>query len=292
MQTAQALLLAERAAEIRLRAVDAIYHAKSGHPGGSLSIADLLAFLYFQELRVNPADPHWPARDRFVLSKGHCCPALYAALAIRGFFPVEDLNTLRRLGSYLSGHPDMKNVPGVDMSTGSLGQGISAAAGMALAGKREGAPYRVYAVLGDGELQEGQVWEAAMFAGHYRLDNLIAFVDFNHLQIDGDVRQVMNPTPIDKKFEAFGWYAQTVSGHSFEQLETAVANAKRSAEQTGKPSVIVCTTVKGKGVSFMENQSGWHGKAPKQPEYEIAMRELTKTLETCRKASKGGVSNG
>ena len=292
MQTAQALLLAERAAEIRLRAVDAIYHAKSGHPGGSLSIADLLAFLYFQELRVNPADPHWPARDRFVLSKGHCCPALYAALAIRGFFPVEDLNTLRKLGSYLSGHPDMKNVPGVDMSTGSLGQGISAAAGMALVGKREGAPYRVYAVLGDGELQEGQVWEAAMFAGHYRLGNLVAFVDFNGLQIDGDVRQVMDPTPIDRKFEAFGWYAQVIDGHSFEQIESAVASAKRNGEQTGKPSVIVCKTVKGKGVSFMEDQAGWHGKAPKEPEYEVAMRELTETLAVCREASKGGVCNG
>lgn len=292
MQTAQALLLAERAAEIRLRAVDAIYHAKSGHPGGSLSIADLLAFLYFQELRVNPADPHWPARDRFVLSKGHCCPALYAALAMRGFFPVEDLNTLRKLGSYLSGHPDMKNVPGVDMSTGSLGQGISAAAGMALVGKREGAPYRVYAVLGDGELQEGQVWEAAMFAGHYRLGNLIAFVDFNRLQIDGDVRQVMDPTPIDRKFEAFGWYAQVVDGHSFEQIESAVEAAKQNGEQTGKPSVIVCQTVKGKGVSFMEDQAGWHGKAPKEQEYEVAMRELTEALEDCRKATKGGVCNG
>ena len=292
MQTAQALLLAERAAEIRLRAVDAIYHAKSGHPGGSLSIADLLAFLYFQELRVNPADPHWPARDRFVLSKGHCCPALYAALAIRGFFPVEDLNTLRKLGSYLSGHPDMKNVPGVDMSTGSLGQGISAAAGMALVGKREGAPYRVYAVLGDGELQEGQVWEAAMFAGHYRLGNLVAFVDFNGLQIDGDVRQVMDPTPIDRKFEAFGWYAQVIDGHSFEQIDSAVESAKRNGEQTGKPSVIVCQTVKGKGVSFMEDQAGWHGKAPKEPEYEVAMRELTETLAVCREASKGGVCNG
>ena len=292
MQTAQALLLAERAAEIRLRAVDAIYHAKSGHPGGSLSIADLLAFLYFQELRVNPADPHWPARDRFVLSKGHCCPALYAALAIRGFFPVEDLNTLRKLGSYLSGHPDMKNVPGVDMSTGSLGQGISAAAGMALVGKREGAPYRVYAVLGDGELQEGQVWEAAMFAGHYRLGNLVAFVDFNGLQIDGDVRQVMDPTPIDRKFEAFGWYAQVIDGHSFEQIDSAVESAKRNGEQTGKPSVVVCKTVKGKGVSFMEDQAGWHGKAPKEPEYEVAMRELTETLAVCREASKGGVCNG
>ncbi|MCH5183137.1 MAG: transketolase [Oscillospiraceae bacterium] len=284
MQKQETLLLAERAAEIRLRSVDAIYHAKSGHPGGSLSISDLLAYLYFKELRIDPANPQDPARDRFVLSKGHCCPALYAALAIRGFFPVEDLNTLRKLGSYLSGHPDMKNVPGVDMSTGSLGQGISAAAGMALVGKREGAPYRVYAVLGDGELQEGQVWEAAMFAGHYGLDNLIAFVDFNHLQIDGDVREVMNPTPIDRKFEAFGWYAQCIDGHSFDALETAIENAKRA----DKPAVIVMTTVKGKGVSFMENQSGWHGKAPKAEEYEIAMKELTATYETCKEATIHG----
>ena len=284
MQKQEALLLAERAAEIRLRSVDAIYHAKSGHPGGSLSISDLLAYLYFKELRIDPANPQDPARDRFVLSKGHCCPALYAALAIRGFFPVEDLNTLRKLGSYLSGHPDMKNVPGVDMSTGSLGQGISAAAGMALVGKREGKPYRVYTVLGDGELQEGQVWEAAMFAGHYGLDNLIAFVDFNHLQIDGDVRKVMNPTPIDRKFEAFGWYAQCIDGHSFEELETAIENAKKA----DKPAVIVMTTVKGKGVSFMENQSGWHGKAPKAEEYEIAMKELTATYETCKEATIHG----
>lgn len=291
MQKQDALLLAERAAEIRLRAVDAIYHAKSGHPGGSLSISDLLAYLYFKELRIDPANPQDPARDRFVLSKGHCCPALYAALAIRGFFPVEDLNTLRKLGSYLSGHPDMKNVPGVDMSTGSLGQGISAAAGMALAAKREalgekreGKPYRVFTVLGDGELQEGQVWEAAMFAGHYRLDNLIAFVDFNHLQIDGDVRDIMNPTPIDRKFEAFGWYAQCIDGHSFEELETAIENAKKA----DKPSVIVMTTVKGKGVSFMENQSGWHGKAPKAEEYEVAMKELTATYETCKEATIHG----
>lgn len=284
MQKQETLLLAERAAEIRLRAVDAIYHAKSGHPGGSLSISDLLAYLYFKELRIDPANPQDPARDRFVLSKGHCCPALYAALAIRGFFPAEDLNTLRKLGSYLSGHPDMKNVPGVDMSTGSLGQGISAATGMALVGKREGKPYRVYTVLGDGELQEGQVWEAAMFAGHYSLSNLIAFVDFNHLQIDGDVREVMNPTPIDRKFEAFGWYAQCIDGHSFEQLETAIENAKKA----DKPAVIVMTTVKGKGVSFMENQSGWHGKAPKAEEYEIAMKELTATYEE----AKARVNNG
>lgn len=281
MQKQETLLLAERAAEIRLRSVEAIYHAKSGHPGGSLSISDLLAYLYFKELRIDPANPQDPARDRFVLSKGHCCPALYAALAIRGFFPVEDLNTLRKLGSYLSGHPDMKNVPGVDMSTGSLGQGISAAAGMALVGKRENKSYRVYAVLGDGELQEGQVWEAAMFAGHYGLDNLIAFVDFNHLQIDGDVRNIMNPTPIDRKFEAFGWYTQCIDGHSFEELETAIENAKKA----DKPSVIVMTTVKGKGVSFMENQAGWHGKAPKAEEYEIAMKELTATYEAAKEAN-------
>ncbi len=278
MQKQELLLLSEKAAEIRLLAVDAIYHARSGHPGGSLSIADILAYLYFRELRVDPANRQDPDRDRFVLSKGHCCPALYAALAMKGYFPKEDLNTLRHLHSYLSGHPDMKHVPGVDMSTGSLGQGISAACGMALAGKRGGRPYRVYAVLGDGELQEGQVWEAAMFAAHYRLDNLIAFVDFNHLQIDGDVRNVMNPTPIDRKFEAFGWYAQCIDGHDFTQIEQALENAKAS----DRPSVIICETVKGKGVSYMENQYGWHGKAPKAEEYEIAMRELNAAYEQAK----------
>lgn len=280
MQKQESLLLAEKAAEIRMLAVDAIFHAKSGHPGGSLSVADVMAYLYFHELRIDPSNPSDPNRDRFVLSKGHCCPALYAALAMRGFFPKEDLNTLRHLGSYLSGHPDMKRVPGVDMSTGSLGQGISAAAGMALAGKRGGKDYRVFAVLGDGECQEGQVWEAAMFAAHYGLNNLIAFVDFNHLQIDGDVRKVMNPTPLDRKFEAFGWDVQCIDGHSMEQIESAVEKAK----QADRPAVIICTTVKGKGVSYMEDQAGWHGKAPKAEEYETAMTELQATLAQAKEA--------
>ena len=271
-------LLAEKAAKIRLLAVDAVYHAKSGHPGGSLSIADILAYLYFEKMNVDPKNPNNPDRDRFVLSKGHCCPALYAALAIKGFFPEEDLNTLRHLGSYLSGHPDMKHVPGVDMSTGSLGQGFSAANGMALTGKRTGKKYHVYTVLGDGEIQEGQVWEAAMFAAHYKLGNLTAFVDFNHLQIDGDVRDIMNPTPIDKKFEAFGWHTQVIDGHDFDAIAQAVANA----EQDERPSVIVCTTTKGKGVSYMENQVGWHGKAPKDAEYEIAMNELRAAYEKAK----------
>ena len=284
MQKQERLVLAAKSAEIRKLAVDAVYHAKSGHPGGSLSIADIMSYLYFKEMKTDVENPRDPSRDRFVLSKGHCCPALYAALAMKGFFPKEDLRTLRHLGSYLSGHPDMKNVPGVDMSTGSLGQGISAACGMALAGKRDGQPYRVFSILGDGECQEGQVWEAAMFAAHYQLDNLIAFVDYNHLQIDGDVREVMNPTPIDKKFEAFGWYVQSIDGHDFDAIQQAVENANAS----DKPSVIVCTTVKGKGVSFMENNYGWHGKAPNASEYEIAMAELDKALEEAKEACNNG----
>ncbi len=284
MQKQERLVLTAKAAEIRKLAVDAIYHAKSGHPGGSLSIAEMISYLYFKEMKVDASNPQDPERDRFVLSKGHCCPALYAALAMKGFFPKEDLNTLRHLGSYLSGHPDMKNIPGVDMSTGSLGQGISAACGMALAGKRNGQGYRVFSILGDGECQEGQVWEAAMFAAHYRLNNLIAFVDYNHLQIDGDVRQVMNPTPLDKKFEAFGWYVQCIDGHDLDAIEQAVENAKAA----DKPSAIVCTTVKGKGVSFMEDNYGWHGKAPKAEEYDIAMKELNEALEQAKEACNNG----
>ena len=276
-------LLRERAAEIRLHAVDAVAHAKSGHPGGSLSIADLLAYLYFYKMNVDPSVPRKPDRDRFVLSKGHCCPALYAALALRGFFPVEDLNRLRSLDSHLSGHPNMNATPGVDVSTGSLGQGFSAACGMALVGKRENRPYRVYTALGDGELEEGEVWEAAMFAAHYGLSNLTAYVDFNHFQIDGDVRDVMNPTPIDEKFKAFGWFVQVIDGHDFVQLDEATA----AAEARGRPSVIVMKTVKGKGVSFMENQAGWHGKAPKGEEYETAMRELNALLEQAKEARHG-----
>lgn len=276
-------MLKEKAAEIRLLAVDAIAHAKSGHPGGSLSISDVLAYLYFSKMNVDPSDPKNPDRDRFVLSKGHCCPALYAALSMRGFFPKEDLNTLRSLGSHLSGHPDMKHTPGIDMSTGSLGQGISAANGIALIGKREGKPYHVYTILGDGELEEGQVWEAAMFAGHYNLSNLTAYIDFNHLQIDGDVREVMNPTPIDKKFEAFGWYVQTIDGHDFE----AIAEATEKAEKSDKPAAIIMTTVKGKGVSFMENRYDWHGKAPKGDDYELAMTELRTALQKAKEENHG-----
>ena len=277
MQKQERLVLAAKSAEIRKLAVDAVYHAKSGHPGGSLSIADIMSYLYFKEMKTDVENPRDPSRDRFVLSKGHCCPALYAALAMKGFFPKEDLRTLRHLGSYLSGHPDMKNVPGVDMSTGSLGQGISAACGMALAGKRDGQSYRVFSILGDGECQEGQVWEAAMFAAHYQLDNLIAFVDYNHLQIDGDVREVMNPTPIDKKFEAFKWNVIVIDGHDIEQIDEAVKAAKACE---GKPTAIVCNCVKGKGVSFMENNVKWHGSAPNKEQYEQAVAEINAYIES------------
>lgn len=263
--------LAIIANRIRKHALTAVYSANSGHPGGSLSIADLLALLYFEELRIDPKNPKDPNRDRLVLSKGHTAPALYGALAERGYFPVEDIPTFRKFGSYLQGHPDMKHVPGVDMSTGSLGQGVSAAGGMALAGKLDNKDYRVYTILGDGELEEGQVWEQAMFAAHYKLDNLTAFVDFNGLQIDGDVRQVMNPLPIDKKFEAFGWHVITVSAHDFDELEQAIAEAKATK---GKPTAVVMHSVKGKNVSFMENNAAWHGAAPNQEQYEQAIAEL------------------
>ncbi|MBO4453182.1 MAG: transketolase [Clostridia bacterium] len=268
-------MLKERAARIRMLAVDAVYRAKSGHPGGSLSIAEIISYLYFDKMNVDPANPNDPQRDRFVLSKGHCCPAVYAALAMRGFFPEEELKSLRKLGSMLQGHPDMKLVPGIDMTTGSLGQGFSAACGMAAAAKRSGQKWRVYTILGDGEIEEGQVWEAAMFASHYGLDNVTAFVDFNGYQIDGAVTEVMNPTPIDEKFRAFGWNVQVIDGHDLEAIEKAVLNA----EKCGKPAVIVCNTVKGKGVSYMENNYAWHGKAPKDAEYEIAERELRETYE-------------
>ena len=263
--------LAIIANRIRKHALTAVYSANSGHPGGSLSIADLLALLYFEELRIDPKNPKDPNRDRLVLSKGHTAPALYGALAERGYFPVEDISTFRKFGSYLQGHPDMKHVPGVDMSTGSLGQGVSAAGGMALAGKLDNKDYRVYTILGDGELEEGQVWEQAMFAAHYKLDNLTAFVDFNGLQIDGDVRQVMNPLPIDKKFEAFGWHVITVSAHDFDELEQAIAEAKATK---GKPTAVVMHSVKGKNVSFMENNAAWHGAAPNKEQYEQAIAEL------------------
>jgi len=257
--------------KIRREALTGVYNAKSGHPGGSLSIAEIMSVLYFDEMRVDPNDPKNPDRDRFVLSKGHCAPALYGALAHKGFFPVEDIATLRKIDSYLQGHPDMKKVPGVDMSTGSLGQGVCAANGMALAAKLDGKDYRVYTVLGDGELEEGQVWEAAMFAAHYKLDNLVAFVDLNLLQIDGDVRKVMNPTPVDKKFDAFGWNVIVINGHEVDEIRDALAQAKATK---GKPTVIICNTVKGKGVSYMENQAGWHGNAPNEEQYNIAIAEI------------------
>lgn len=259
------------AANVRKMALEAVHSAGSGHPGGSLSIADILTYLYMEEMNINPESPKDLNRDRFVLSKGHCSPALYGTLAERGFIPKEDIKTFRHIDSYLQGHPDMKGVPGVDMSTGSLGQGISAACGMALAGKLDNKDYRVYTALGDGEIEEGQVWEAAMFAAHHKLDNLTAFLDFNGLQIDGDIREVMNSTPIDKKFEAFNWNVITIDAHDFEQIEKAVQEAKATK---GKPTLILAKSVKGKGVSFMENQAGWHGAAPNKEQYETAIAEL------------------
>lgn len=264
------LHLQKIALEIRKGALTAVYTAASGHPGGSLGIAELLAYLYFEEMHVDPKNPKDPDRDRFVLSKGHTSPALYAALAEKGFFPKEDLKTFRQKDSYLQGHPDMKHIPGVDMSTGSLGQGISAACGMALSGKISEKKYRVWTILGDGECEEGQVWEAAMFAAHYGLNNLCAFVDFNGLQIDGPVTEVMNPTPLDTKFAAFGWNTLVIDGHDFDQIASAVDAAKRSA----KPTAVICKTTKGKGVSYMENVCSWHGSAPKTEQYEQGMREL------------------
>ena len=264
------LHLQKIALEIRKGALTAVYTAASGHPGGSLGIAELLAYLYFEEMHVEPKNPKDPDRDRFVLSKGHTSPALYAALAEKGFFPKEDLKTFRQKDSYLQGHPDMKHIPGVDMSTGSLGQGISAACGMALSGKISEKKYRVWTILGDGECEEGQVWEAAMFAAHYGLNNLCAFVDFNGLQIDGPVTEVMNPTPLDTKFAAFGWNTLVIDGHDFDQIASAVDAAKRSA----KPTAVICKTTKGKGVSYMENVCAWHGSAPKTEQYEQGMREL------------------
>ena len=264
------LHLQKIALEIRKGALTAVYTAASGHPGGSLGIAELLAYLYFEEMHVDPKNPKDPDRDRFVLSKGHTSPALYAALAEKCFFPKEDLKTFRQKDSYLQGHPDMKHIPGVDMSTGSLGQGISAACGMALSGKISEKKYRVWTILGDGECEEGQVWEAAMFAAHYGLNNLCAFVDFNGLQIDGPVTEVMNPTPLDTKFAAFGWNTLVIDGHDFDQIASAVDAAKRSA----KPTAVICKTIKGKGVSYMENVCSWHGSAPKTEQYEQGMREL------------------
>ena len=275
MEQAKIAELQKKAIEIKLDILEEVFSASSGHPGGSMSIAEILTYLYFKEMKVDPKNPKWEDRDRFVLSKGHTAPGLYAALAERGFFPTEDLKTFRNVNSYLQGHPDMKGVPGVDMSSGSLGLGISTACGMALSGKIYNKDYRVYTVLGDGEVAEGQVWEAAMFAAHYKLDNLCAFVDFNGLQIDGAITDVMNSTPIDEKFKAFGWKVIVIDGHDFNQIESAVEEAKATK---GQPTMILCKTVKGKGVSFMENKAGWHGKAPNADEYAQAVAELKAQL--------------
>lgn len=279
MNTEKIKALKLHAASIRKMALEAVHGAKSGHPGGSLSAADILAYLYMEKMNVNPDDPKNPDRDRFVLSKGHASPALYAALAEKGFIPKEDIRTFRHTDSYLQGHPDMKGVRGVDMSTGSLGQGISAACGMALAGKLDKKSYRVYSILGDGELEEGQVWEAAMFAAHYKLNNLTAFVDFNGLQIDGNICDVMNPTPIDEKFKAFNWHVICIDAHNFEEIEKAVEEAENTK---GKPTAVIARSVKGKGVSFMENQAGWHGAAPNDEQYAQAISELDKYIEEVR----------
>ena len=263
------------ACKVRMGVIEGTHGAKAGHPGGSLSASDLFTYLYFKELNIDPKNPKWEERDRFVLSKGHTAPGLYAALALRGFFPVEDLPTLRHIDSYLQGHPNMNTVPGIDMSTGSLGQGVSCAAGMALAARKMGRSCRVYALLGDGEIQEGQVWEAMMFAHHYKLDNFCAIVDNNGLQIDGPVDQVMSPYPIPEKLRAFGFEVVEIDGHDFDQIEAAFEKAKATK---GVPTAIVMKTTKGKGVSYMENQAGWHGKAPNDEEYEKAMAELKAQL--------------
>ncbi len=266
--------LMQKANEVRRGIVTGVHSAKSGHPGGSLSAADILTYLYFEEMNIDPADPKAADRDRFVLSKGHIAPALYSVLANRGYFPVEDLKTLRHTGSYLQGHPDMKHIPGVDMSSGSLGQGLSAAVGMALAGKLDGKSYKVFAMCGDGEIEEGQIWEASMFAAARKLDNLTVIVDNNNLQIDGTIEEVCSPYPIADKFEAFGFHVICIDGHDFDAIENAFREA---AETVGQPTAIVAKTVKGKGVSFMENQCGWHGKAPNDEEYAQAMKDLEVT---------------
>ena len=263
------------ACKVRMGIIASTHAAKCGHPGGSMSAAEMFTYLYNKELNVDPANPQWADRDRFVLSKGHCAPGLYAALAHRGFFPVEDLLTLRKVGSYLQGHPNMNTVPGVDMSTGSLGQGISTACGMALAAKTQGKDYRVYTLLGDGETQEGQVWEACMFAAHYGLDNLVVIIDNNGLQIDGDITKVMNPYPYKVMLEGFGFHVEAINGHDFNEIEAALNTAKTVK---GKPTAIVMSTVKGKDVSFMENNAGWHGVAPNDAQYEQAMAELNQKL--------------
>lgn len=277
------LELQKYANEVRKGIVTAVHSAKAGHPGGSLSAADIYTFLYFEEMNIDPANPKMEGRDRFVLSKGHTAPGLYATLANRGFFPVEDLTTLRKLGSYLQGHPDMKHIPGVDMSSGSLGQGISAAVGMALGGKMDKKDYRVYTLLGDGEIQEGQVWEAAMFAGHRKLDNLCVIVDNNGLQIDGEIADVCSPYPIDKKFEAFNFHVINVNAHDFDALRAAFKEAR---ETKGMPTAIIAHSIKGKGVSFMEGQAAWHGTAPNDEQYATAMADLEKIEEEWKKAGE------
>ena len=276
MEQSKQLQLKKAANKVRQGIIEAVYNAKCGHPGGSLSIADILTYLYFVEMKVDPKNPKDENRDRFVLSKGHTAPGLYATLAERGFFPVEELKTLRKTASRLQGHPDMKGVPGVDMSTGSLGLGFSTACGMALSAKVSGDSYRVYSILGDGESEEGQVWEAAMFASHYKLDNLVAILDLNGLQIDGPITEVMNPTPHDEKFRAFGWHVILADAHDFNSLEAAFNEAR---EVKGKPTAIIARSVKGKGVSYMENSCEWHGQAPKEDLYKVAVQDLLKIEE-------------
>lgn len=267
--------LAVIANRVRKHALTGVYNAQSGHPGGSLSICDVLTLLYFEVMNVDPKNPKMEGRDRFVLSKGHAAPALYSVLAERGYFPVENVATLRKIDSNMQGHPDMKTIPGVDMSTGSLGQGVSAAGGMALSAKIDNKDFRVYSILGDGELEEGQVWEQAMFAAHYKLDNLTVFVDFNGLQIDGNVSDVMNPTPIDEKFKSFGWNVITCSAHDFSELYDAIESAKACK---GKPTAVIMNSVKGKGVSLMENRAEWHGSAPNEEQYNQAIKELDEKI--------------
>ncbi len=275
MQKEKLEFLKQTAARVRLGVIDSVHAASSGHPGGSLSITDILTYLYFEEMNVDPKNPKWEDRDRFVLSKGHTAPALYAVLAEKGFFDREELLKLRHVDSFLQGHPDMKGTPGIDMSTGSLGLGISTACGMALAAKIKGKDYRTYTVVGDGESEEGQVWEAAMFAAHYKLDNLCVILDWNGLQIDGPITEVMNPTPHKEKFEAFGFHVISIDGHDFDAVEAAFKEARTVK---GKPTAIIAKTVKGKGVSFMENQVGWHGSAPNDEQYAIAVAEIKKTM--------------
>ena len=279
MDKSRELELKRIANDVRIGIIEGVYNAACGHPGGSLSIADVLTYLYFEEMNIDPKNPKMEERDRFVLSKGHTAPALYSVLAHRGYFEVEHLKTLRKIDSNLQGHPDMKGIPGVDMTTGSLGLGISAACGMALSGKVYEKPYRVYAMVGDGESEEGQVWEAAMFAAHYKLDNLCAVLDLNGLQIDGPIAEVMNPMPHDEKFRAFGWHVITIDAHNFAEIEAAFAEAKTVK---GKPTVIIAKSVKGKGVSYMENKCEWHGAAPKAEQYEIAIADLAAIAESLK----------